>query len=357
MKKSATRFFWMPVLLVTTLLCLPISTPVSAAQAIIIDHTCTDISQIPTYWLEKAKELTLHYAHTSHGSQINSGILNLESQDPYYSVAIRVSSATGLPPIEDPPALRIYDGNPPETYIEPDDYWDGTSGQDRTRAVVDTGDYNFSMWAWCGQVSWQTENYIQSYLDTLHQFETEYPAMRFIYMTGHLDGSRSDGNLHLRNEQIRAYCTANNKVLFDFADIERYDPDGNDYLDLGADDECNYDGGNWADEWCAAHPGSELCRPCSCAHSKSLNCNLKAIAFWWMMARLAGWDPNACECDLNDDTICDMQDWLVFGQDWGRTDCNEPGVEECECDITQDGNCDMQDWLVFGGDWGRTDCP
>jgi hypothetical protein len=64
-----------------------------------------------------------------------------------------------------------------------------------------------------------------------------------------------------------------------------------------------------------------------------------------------------CECDLNDDGKCDMQDWLIFGQDWGRTDCNDPGVEECECDITQDGKCDMQDWLEFGQDWGRTDCP
>jgi len=64
-----------------------------------------------------------------------------------------------------------------------------------------------------------------------------------------------------------------------------------------------------------------------------------------------------CECDLNTDGKCDMQDWLVFGQDWGRTDCNEPGVEECECDLNRDGVCDMQDWLLFGQDWGRTDCP
>lgn len=262
-----------------------------AAESIIIDHTCTDITQISEYWLEKAKELTIHYAHTSHGSQINSGILNLESQDSKYSVVIRTSSSAGLPPVEDPLALRMYDGNPPETYISPDDYWDGESGKDRTRVVADTGDYDFSMWSWCGQVSGASESYIQNYLDTLNQFENEYPGMRFIYMTGHLDGTGSTGNLHVRNKQIRNYCIANNKVLFDFADIERYDPDGADYLDLGANDNCDYNSGNWADEWCAANPGSDLCASCSCAHSKSLNCNIKARAFWWMMARLAGWNP------------------------------------------------------------------
>jgi len=71
-----------------------------------------------------------------------------------------------------------------------------------------------------------------------------------------------------------------------------------------------------------------------------------------------------CQCDLNSDGKCDMQDWLVFGQDWGwgRTDCGTPPgsgnpPNDCECDITQDGRCDMQDWLLFGEDWGRTDCP
>ena len=30
--------------------------------------------------------------------------------------------------------------------------------------------------------------------------------------------------------------------------------------------------------------------------------------------------------------------------------------EPCECDLNHDGRCDMQDWLLFGEDWGRTDC-
>ena len=42
----------------------------AARQTIIIDHTCTDLSQIPEHWIEAARELAIHYAHTSHGGQV-----------------------------------------------------------------------------------------------------------------------------------------------------------------------------------------------------------------------------------------------------------------------------------------------
>ena len=85
------------------------------SEAIIADHRAVQqFDLIPDEWIEKAKELTIHYAHTSHGSQIISGLLVLESMDPKYSIAIRTSASDArLPPVENPPALRIYDGNPP----------------------------------------------------------------------------------------------------------------------------------------------------------------------------------------------------------------------------------------------------
>ena len=128
------------------------------------------------------------------------------------------------------------------------------------------------------------------------QLEADYPGIRFVYVTGHLDGTGAAENLNLRNQQIRDYCAANNKTLFDFADIESYDPNGiSNYMVLKADDHCDYDSNgdgssdaNWAANWVAANPSQELtilastiCSDC-CAHSQPLNCALKGRAAWWL---------------------------------------------------------------------------
>ncbi len=322
-----------------------------AADAIIADHRAfQDFDKIPPYWIEKAKELALHYAHTSHGSQIVDGILLLETLDSRYSVAVRTSETEGLPALETPPALRIYDGNPNETYIEPDDYWDGTAALARTRAVATTGKYKFSMWSWCGQQSSNSKATTQRYLDNLNQLETEFPAMRFIYMTGHTDGSGLSGTLYLRNEQVRRYCRANGKVLFDFADIESYDPDGNYYLDKETTDNCDYTGGNWAVQWCATNPNSPLCRSCSCAHSQSLNRNMKARAFWWLMARLAGWDGGLSCPDLDGDSIVTLTDFAILAENWLASGSGNPA------DISGNGRVDETDLAILLDHWLQK-CP
>lgn len=272
---------------------LPASAPVTAQPAIIIDHTCTDLSRVPAYWIQQAKaQLRLFYGHTSHGSQPVSGMGVLMSNTP-----------SGL-----------YDFNTDGT-IQPgvlsldDHYGDmGDLGHygdltwaEETRTYLDGSgsDRNVVIWSWCGGVGDNTEEGINAYLEAMNQLEADYPGVTFVYMTGHLDGTGIEGNLNVRNNQIRDYCRSHGKVLFDFADIESYDPDGDtDYLALYGTDGCEYDSdgdqnpwgdANWATEWCDAHPGDPLCDWCDCAHSEALNCNLKARAFWWMLARLAGW--------------------------------------------------------------------
>ena len=45
------------------------------AGAVVIDHTCTDLSKIPSDWIVQAKSvLRIGYQHTSHGSQLVTGL-------------------------------------------------------------------------------------------------------------------------------------------------------------------------------------------------------------------------------------------------------------------------------------------
>lgn len=250
----------------------------SAGEGLIINHTCTDISDVPEDRIQAVRNtLRIWYGHTSHGSQITSGMSAMV--DSLYSY----NSGPG--------SLSYDERTDADLGHNGDLYW-----RDLTVDQLNNpdNDRNLVMWSWCGGVSDNTEAGITTYLQAMNQLETEYPGVTFIYMTGHLDGSGEGGNLHIRNNQIREYCQAHGKILYDFADIESYDPDGNYYLDLQANDNCDYYDGssprNWAVEWCAAHPGE--CSACACAHSQSLNCDLKARAFWYMLARVAGWDPN-----------------------------------------------------------------
>jgi|LGOV01.1.fsa_nt_gb hypothetical protein len=58
--------------------------PSARADAIIIDHTCTDLSEIPEEWISQSKAMfNMSYGHTSHGSQIVSGMNNIKNPGGY----------------------------------------------------------------------------------------------------------------------------------------------------------------------------------------------------------------------------------------------------------------------------------
>ena len=254
------------------------------SQAIVADHTCTDIKKVPVEFIEGAKTtFKVAYGHTSHGSQIVSGMQAIGRNDPALFGFDRDGTGRNL---------SLHDRTPEGDLGNPD----RTAWAQRTRDFLNGPgkDRNLVMWSWCGQASSASEKDIATYLDLMSGLEKEFPDVKFVYMTGHLDGTGKEGNLNRRNEQIRDYCRKSGKILFDFADIESFDPDGVvNFMEFNADDGCNYrangSSGNWANEWLAKNPAHGIAPPDSAAHTEPLNAALKGRAFWWMMARLAGW--------------------------------------------------------------------
>lgn len=265
----------------------------ASTGGIVADHlAAAAFDTIPSTYINAAKtNLHIAYGHTSHGSQLVTGMNALASANSLYAWN---NGGTGG-------ALDLHD------YAMGGDAGYYPDWVNNTRSYLGTPnasgrgsnnpDVNVVIWSWCGQVSSQTQQgMIDQYLAPMSQLEADYWGVRFVYMTGHLDGGGSAGNLHLRNQQIRNYCSTNNKILFDFADIESYDPTGaTNFMLQNATDACTYSSGNWATEWITANPThvlTTLAASCGdCAHSEKLNCALKGRAVWWLWARLTGWNP------------------------------------------------------------------
>jgi hypothetical protein len=260
------------VLTILTFLSFLLSIPLTAAQEIIADHTIVaDFESIPTSVIEQIKTgYSIFYGHTSHGSQIITGMDMIRSENSLYDY----NNGTGT--------LTIAEYGD-DLGAEGDTTWVPIT---RQRLNQPGNNINIVIWSWCGGVSSTSEEGMNIYLNAMNGLENDYPNVIFIYMTGHLDGSGPEENLYLRNNQIRNYCLNNGKVLFDFADIESYAPDGTYYP-------YETDACNWCSDWCASH----TCPDCGgCAHSHCFNCYQKGKAFWWMMATIDGWNivPESC---------------------------------------------------------------
>jgi hypothetical protein len=240
--------------------------------AIIADHNAADdFDIIPSCWIERAKQqFRIAYEHTSHGSQLSTGLAALENLkgSPYYI-------GTGSKD------LYFHDDAMASYATSAEDL--GYSGwSTATRNYLNShSNINVIMWSWCGQVNDHENDMDSHYLNPAESIKKDY-GVEFIYMTGHLESNQA---VKYANDLIRNHVQEVNGILFDFADIEKYDPAGNAYL-YGTD-ACE-----WCSTWCSAN-SDDGCSGISCTHSHSYNCYRKARAFWWMMARMAGWDGTA----------------------------------------------------------------
>jgi hypothetical protein len=288
--------------LLTILLIILISASQALAQDIIINHTCSKITQIPELAIIAAKQkLHIAYGHTSHGSQLTYGMASLDTfmnrkGYPKNLYAWNNGGKNGALDLHDY-AMAGDVGYFPDWVNNTRKYL-GDPNIATGRGSGTNADVNVIIWSWCGQVTskYQTGKLMTEYINPMVQLEADYPGIKFVYMTGHLYHP-DDATTKAANKTIRDFCVNNNKILYDFADIESYDPDSV-YYEFTSDDCSFYESakgkllGNWAINWQNSHTENVDWYNCNSAHSQPLNANQKAYAAWWLWASLAGWNQS-----------------------------------------------------------------
>ncbi len=212
--------------LCTLLLCsLPALLP-----AEIIDHTDIGaVASLPQSTMDAIGQQRWFFTHASVGSDMIAGLNDLRTGNPgrYQLVTAGVSYLSSQQRAAAPPnptlAGRVYEcprGNPG---------W-------QSKLTIFENSVEISGWHTPAvDVAMDKLCYIDqdadatAYVNVLSALEAQYPQTVFVYITMPLMTSTDYDNVlrNLYNAAVRQYCAANNKLLYDLADMEAHDPNGN----------------------------------------------------------------------------------------------------------------------------------
>jgi hypothetical protein len=237
------------------------------AQPVIIGYSnCIATANYSQSMMSQIGQLKWYFAHASVGECMMEGVANLHLSNPGFYQLRGNAASNSLPGTTQSGVIYEDDrGNP--NY-----YGDYQVKLDLFQTAVNNGWHfpavNIAMTKFCFIDIWHATDstavaaLLNSYLNTLTNLEAAYPQTMFVYATmpltttnysfsGYDTGALQIYWRNVFNDSLRAWCSANNRVLFDIADIEAHDPNGN----LGT---FEYDGRSCQQLWWGDNVGCNL---------------------------------------------------------------------------------------------------
>jgi hypothetical protein len=262
-----------------------VSVTPASSQVLVADHTILDtFDQIPQSAISAAAAKKVLFMHQSTGGYIyDYGLLCLAGLHgdpdnfPQECVTYAQNRANDSWP--------WYDNSNWSWDAWPTSQADAIAKTDQFVSIVHSQAANYEVigMKYCYVDGWNQNLNVseQYYINNMLALESQYPGKTFIWSTSALwgdpgtaceNGDTSCQNIASFNQQVRAYAKAHNKPLYDIADIESHDSNGNACTVRGYEGLCS---GWYSDS--GGHPNKEA----------SIRL---AKGFWWLMARLYGWN-------------------------------------------------------------------
>ncbi len=271
--RRVTNNIWLGTIALALLFVASVSG--SEIDPIIIDHNCVDVFAVPQSYILPASSLRVLMRHASVGQGIIWGLDCLAGDHPTNSACSCFAAGK-------------YDRNKWVFEARMGDWRDKIDDL-VTQTASRPDDFDVFMMKLCyidalgdSHPDWE---YFRSRMEKL---EADYPGKTFVWWTIPLTRDGQPGT-DLFNAQMRSYCTARGKVLFDIADIECHEPNDTKLVNASGNEIIS---ANYTKE---THAG----------HLNPTGRVRVASAFWYLMARVAGWNPCSC-IDHNDTADLDL---------------------------------------------------
>lgn len=236
-------------LLAALILSILASACFAQASALVVDHTAVDaFTNIPDWAISAAAAKTSMLRRASVGGNIDSGLNALQSQDSRYSRA----------------AWQFQNrGNPS---------WSAKISDFTSQASSHASSFEVMAMKFCF-IDFSAD--FEQYRAGMESAEAGAQGKIVVWWTmPTVKGDSHNEPIEAFNGKVRAYVRANGKTLFDLADIESHRADGS---------SCNYRGfESLCPEWTS--DGGHLTSDGSLRAAK---------AYWYLMARAAGWEGAA----------------------------------------------------------------